>query len=157
MRAWRARRQFDLGFRRQMLTLDGVASGDSIGIWQAPGVFRALALRHFSFLVDEFGFRVADESATPFVVFASDNEEVWVYYNAEWHHELDVAFRDPADPDGASRGIDMLLADGGLGAVPADDLALQMPSSEGQLDTALLLRASQVRQLITRRNSERRQ
>ena len=94
-------------------------------------------------------------SATPFVVFVSDVEEVWVYYNAEWHHELDVAFRDPSHPEGQSTGIDVLLTEAGLRAEPAES-AVHMPSSEGQLDAALRRRAGQVRQLITRRGSERR-
>lgn len=128
-----------------------MAVEEPIGIWEAPGVFRSLALRHFGFLVD-LGYSVTDESATPFVVFESATHEVRVYYDAERHHELDVHILGPGFTRGL--GIDALLRAANLPFAPADDAAAQMPSTKASLDAALARRGAEVRRLLSRVQAE---
>lgn len=131
-----------------------MAGDGPISIWEGPRLFREIALRHFAFLVQELGFTVVDDSATPFIAFASPTDEVRVYYNPEWHHELDVVIRDRGAPPGSGSGVDILLKAAGLPHEAADDVAIKMPSTVHELDEAIARRAAQVRQLLRHRSTD---
>jgi hypothetical protein len=59
-----------------------MSTNDHLSMWEAPRAFRELALHHFAFLVER-GYTLVDDSAAPFVEFASPPVIVSVYYNIE--------------------------------------------------------------------------
>src|SRR5258708_4030646 len=81
------------------------------------------------------------------IVFASNSVRVRIYYNAEWHYELDVSLERIAEGARSfSHSLSWLQSLFGPDAVPEDPSdSLNVPKTEAALDTALSVRAEQLR------------
>lgn len=120
-----------------------MSTNDRLSMWEAPRAFRELALHHFAFLAER-GYTLVDDSATPFVEFASPAVLVSIYYNIEDRDGgPDVSVGRSSAPRRRHWSLGVLARLTAASDVPPP--AWPVPTTREALDRALLFWANALR------------